>query len=213
MSIVKGVRTAFLACILAVVLAACSEEKETSKPEKEEPKTEDVKKEPEKTEEEEEPVEEEPEPADEQPKDEEQDGLDQDGLDQIGAYMSDFPNALMPIQQGMQAFSEGNFELADNTALMQDSGWKERQSASLQQIQDGINLVREMEVPENPAIIKAHDLLLLAMDEYEKVVKLYPEAIDSVDLNKLNQCTTHLNKGTEYLTQYNDAILEFMKTL
>ena len=161
----------------------------------------------------EEPVEEESEPANEQPKDEEQDGLGQDGLDQIGASMSDFPNALMPLQQGMQAFSEGNFELADNTALMQDSGWKERQNASLQQIQDGINLVREMEVPENPAIIKAHDLLLLAMDEYEKVVKLYPEAIDSVDLNKMNQCTVHLNTGTEYLTQFNDAILEFMNTL
>ena len=97
----------------------------------------------------------------------------------------------------MQDFSEINQRGSENPFIMKTQEWQLEAVKNLAYQLDAINKIKQVKAPAEMQAIDAN--IKEAMSYYEKAVTAYPEAIDNMDVDLMNEIAANMMKGNELL--------------
>ena len=117
--------------------------------------------------------------------------------------------AMQNVSDALGGMTEESKKMADNPALILDQGWIMDMALALTMLDASITQVRDIDVPTDPKLKEAHELVLNAMDHYEYVVDNYPSAIDNMDADAIRECTENLKTATGYIQEANEIITNY----
>ncbi|MBS2970754.1 hypothetical protein J9317_18580 [Metabacillus sp. KIGAM252] len=147
-----------------------------------------------------EPVPEAPAPAPEEPPAEEPAApAEPDVNDAEMQYLDQVSPMLEQLSNGLYAFGELNMQASGDPSLLTDSVWVKEMAKALVQMQSASDDLKSLQPP--PGMAEVHDLFLLAGKEIDYVVAHYPDAIDSMDIAEIEQCTEALLNVGMYMDE------------
>lgn len=116
-------------------------------------------------------------------------------------YMGQFATALTD-------FGNLNIQASTDPTLMQDIDWITDAAVALSSMDEIILKVNELNPPDK--FKEVHAELLKAMDGYQYVVDNYPEAVDYMDLDLMEQCVIKMEESADYLEGATNMLLELI---
>ncbi|WP_458459974.1 hypothetical protein [Pseudobutyrivibrio sp.] len=172
----------------AVALAGCGEEKVTTKPAEEK----NVK-----IEKKEMPVEE----------------KEDESIANSQEYLRDMTNVLEDFTVILNDFAELSTQAGQNPYVMTTNDWIMDTAIVLTEFDTAIQEARAIEEPENPELLRSHRLIMQAMDEYQFIVDNYPDAIDNLDTDLLNECILAMSRARGYFEEAITINIDVQETL
>ncbi|MGD7006975.1 hypothetical protein [Metabacillus sp. 84] len=113
------------------------------------------------------------------------------------AYLTAIEPVLTQLSEGLLMFGQLNIEASGDPSLLTDSRWVAEMAESLLMMEGASEELKGIDAP--PQMEEAHHYLLLAGEEIAYVVENYPEAIDTMDIVGIEQCTEALLNAGVYL--------------
>ncbi|MGD6816659.1 hypothetical protein ACQCVE_06200 [Metabacillus sp. 113a] len=113
------------------------------------------------------------------------------------AYLTAIEPVLTQLSEGLLMFGQLNIEASGDPSLLTDSRWVAEMAESLLMMEGASKELKGIDAP--PQMEEAHHYLLLAGEEIAYVVENYPEAIDTMDIVGIEQCTEALLNAGVYL--------------
>lgn len=187
---------------LLMSLVACGTEETAEEPKEEPEVVEEVKEEPEGV------VEEEPEEVVEEPgveemsvEEEDDNGLTEEEVE----YLSTMTVLFDDFSQVLLDFSDQNMKVAEDPSVIFTNEWITEMAGILANM--GI-LADEIYATEPPERFKeVHDIYLQAMDEIYFIYDTYPEAIDNLDVDLMEQCVIAMENVSVLIQEGTNKLL------
>lgn len=187
---------------LLMSLVACGTEETAEEPKEEPEVVEEVKEEPEGV------VEEEPEEVVEEPgveemsvEEEDDNGLTEEEVE----YLSTMTVLFDEFSQVLLDFSDQNMKVAEDPSVIFTNEWVTEMAGILANM--GI-LADEIYATEPPERFKeVHDIYLQAMDEIYFIYDTYPEAIDNLDVDLMEQCVIAMENVSVLIQEGTNKLL------
>lgn len=187
---------------LLMSLVACGTEETAEEPKEEPEVVEEVKEEPEGV------VEEEPEEVVEEPEVEEMSVEEEDGnglTEEEVEYLSTMTVLFDEFSQVLLDFSDQNMKVAEDPSVIFTNEWVTEMAGILANM--GI-LADEIYATEPPERFKeVHDIYLQAMDEIYFIYDTYPEAIDNLDVDLMEQCVIAMENVSVLIQEGTNKLL------
>lgn len=187
---------------LLMSLVACGTERTAEEPKEEPEVVKEVKEEPEGV------VEEEPEEVIEEPEVEEMSVEEEDGnglTEEEVEYLSTMTVLFDEFSQVLLDFSDQNMKVAEDPSVMFTNEWVTEMAGILANM--GI-LADEIYATEPPERFKeVHDIYLQAMDEIYFIYDTYPEAIDNLDVDLMEQCVIAMENVSVLIQEGTNKLL------
>lgn len=195
---------------LLMSLVACGTEETAEEPKEEPEVVEEVKEEPEEVveEEPEDVVEEEPEEMVEEPEVEEMSVEEEDdnGLtEEEVEYLSTMTVLFDEFSQVLLDFSDQNMKVAEDPSVMFTNEWVTEMAGILANMGILADEIYAIEPPER--FKEVHDIYLQAMDEIYFIYDTYPEAIDNLDVDLLEQCVIAMENVSALIQEGTNKLL------
>lgn len=187
---------------LLMSLVACGTEETAEEPKEEPEVVEEVKEEPEGA------VEEEPEEMVEEPEVEEMSVEEEDdnGLtEEEDEYLSTMMVLFDEFSQVLLDFSDQNMKVAEDPSVMFTNEWVIEMAGILANMAILADEIYATEPPER--FKEAHDIYLQAMDEIYFIYDTYPEAIDNLDVDLMEQCVIAMENVSALIQEGTNKLL------
>lgn len=187
---------------LLMSLVACGTEETAEEPKEEPEVVEEVKEEPEGV------VEEEPEEVVEEPdveemsvEEEDDNGLTEEEVE----YLSTMTVLFDEFSQVLLDFSDQNMKVAEDPSVMFTNEWVIEMAGILANMAILADEIYATEPPER--FKEVHDIYLQAMDEIYFIYDTYPDAIDNLDVNLMEQCVIAMENVSVLIQEGTNKLL------
>lgn len=115
----------------------------------------------------------------------------------------DYELAMVEVMTGfastMESLSILTGEAGQDVTLLYSEDWVISVAFELLELESLIGEIRSLEPPEK--FEDSHSQLLLAADNYQFVVDNYPTAIDTLDVDLINECTDYIITATSHIEE------------
>lgn len=187
---------------LLMSLVACGTEETAEEPKEEPEVVEGVKEEPDGVvEEEPEEVVEEPEVEEMSVEEEDDNGLTEEEVE----YLSTMTVLFDEFSQVLLDFSDQNMKVAEDPSVIFTNEWVTEMAGILANMAILADEIYATEPPER--FKEVHDIYLQAMDEIYFIYDTYPDAIDNLDVNLMEQCVIAMENVSVLIQEGTNKLL------
>lgn len=127
-------------------------------------------------------------------------------------YATYMESHLQHFVQGMTNFGGLNTDASLNPMLMLDNNWIGDMALALMDMQSSVDDMRAT-TPPSGELTLIHEEIMRALDDYQVLLDNYPDAVDNIDVNLMEEClgalergTVHLQKAEEMITTYTNEM-------